>query len=324
MTDSLLLRRGLLALAIVVPAAAATAAEPDALLARMQHASQNLDYDGVFVYQRGDQLDSLRIVHKAGAGGVRERLVSLNGAPREIIRNDREVHCFLPDENAVVIEHRRADTRSFPALLPESLALLKRNYRIRVGKEGRVAGRTARAVVIKPRDDLRYGYQLWADVATGLLLKASLVDEQGAMLEQYMFAQINIGRPIAESALKSQIPAGKFIRQPLDSTDTEPMPHGWNAAELPAGFTLTARMSRPRRDSRLPMEHLVYSDGLAVVSAFIEPLPEQDGRESLEGVTRMGAVHVYNRTTNGHRVTVMGEVPAATVSMVGNSLRTPP
>lgn len=323
MTDSLLLRRGLLALAIVVPATAAVAG-PDALLARMQHASQNLDYDGVFVYQRGDQLDSLRIVHKAGAGGVRERLVSLNGAPREIIRNDREVHCFLPDENAVLIEHRRADNRSFPALLPESVALLKRNYRIRIGKEGRVAGRTVRAVLIKPRDDLRYGYQLWADSVTGLLLKAVLVDEHGAMLEQYMFTQINIGRPIAEGDLRPQTPAGKFIRQPPDPAGAENMPRGWDVAELPAGFSLTARLSRPRRASRLPMEHLVYSDGLAVVSVFIEPSPDQDGQESMEGVTRMGAVHVYNRTTDGHRVTVMGEVPAATVSMVGNSVHTPP
>ncbi len=323
MIDSLFLRRGLLALAIVVPATAAVAG-PDALLARMQHASRNLDYDGVFVYQRGDQLDSLRIVHKAGAGGVRERLVSLNGAPREIIRNDREVHCFLPDENAVLIEHRRADNRSFPALLPESLALLKRNYRIRIGKEGRVAGRTVRAVLIKPRDDLRYGYQLWADTATGLLLKAGLVNEQGVMLEQYMFAQINIGRPIAEGDLKPQTPAGKLIRQPPDPAGTGDVPRGWNVAELPAGFSLTARMSRPRRDSRLPMEHLVYSDGLAVVSVFIEPLPDQDGQETMEGVTRMGAVHVYNRITDGHRVTVMGEVPAATVSMVGDSVHTPP
>jgi len=322
MIDSLLLRHSLLALAIVVPAA--EAAGPDALLARMQHASRNLDYDGVFVYQRGDQLDSLRIIHKAGADGVRERLVSLNGAPREIIRNDREVHCFLPDENAVLIEHRRADNRNFPALLPESLAQLNRNYKIRVGKEGRVAGRTVRAVLIKPRDGLRYGYQLWADTATGLLLKAGLVDEHGAMLEQYMFAQINIGRPIAENDLKSQIPANKFIRQPPEPAGAENAPRGWGAAELPAGFSLTTRMSRPRRNTRLPMEHIVYSDGLAVVSVFIEPLPEQDGQESLEGITRMGAVHVYNRTTNGHRVTVMGEVPAATVSMVGNSIHAPP
>lgn len=322
MIESLSARRGLLVLLLAVPVA--VAADSDALLARMQHAARNLDYDGIFVYQRGDQLDSLRVVHKAGAGGVRERLISLNGAPREIIRNDREVHCYLPDEDAVLIEHRRADQRNFPALLPESLAALEQNYRIRIGKEGRVAGRKTRAVVIKPRDELRYGYQLWADKATGLLLKAGLVDEHGALIEQYMFTQITIGHPVSEDALKPQTPAGEFIRQPPQAADAGNTPQGWRAGELPAGFALTASMRRPPQGSRPAMEHLVYSDGLAVVSVFIEPLAEHEQGLPLDGVTRMGAVHVFGRSTDGYQVTAMGEVPAATVSMIGNSVRLQP
>lgn len=322
MTATLSVRRGLLVLLLAMPAA--VAAESDTLLARMQHASRNLDYDGIFVYQRGDQLDSLRIVHKAGPGGTRERLISLNGAPREIVRNDREVLCYLPDEDAVLIEHRRADQRNFPALLPESLAALEENYRIRVGKEGRVAGRKTRAVVIKPRDELRYGYQLWADKATGLLLKAGLVDERGALMEQYMFTQIAIGQGVPEEALKPQTRASKFIRQSSPAVETGNTPQGWSADELPAGFALTAWMQRPPQGSRPAMEHLVYSDGLAVVSVFIEPLAENERNESLSGVTRMGAVHVYGRTIDGYQVTVMGEVPATTVSLIGNSVRRQP
>lgn len=322
MTGPVFSRRGLLlVLLLVVPAA--VRADPDALLARMQHASRNLNYDGIFVYQRGELLDSLRIVHKTGPDGVRERLVSLNGPPREIIRSDREVHCYLPDEDAVLIEHRRADQRNFPALLPESLVALKENYKIRLGKEGRVAGRKAHAVVIKPRDELRYGYQLWADKASGLPLKAGLVDEHGTLVEQYLFTQISIGQPISDESLKPQTPAGRFIRQSLSSAEAGDNPSGWTA-ELPAGFALTARMQRPPRGARPAMEHLVYSDGLAVVSVFIEPHSGQEPGEALAGVTRMGAVHVYGRVVDGHQVTVMGEVPAATVSLIGNSVRRQP
>mgnify|MGYP003423167329 CR=1 FL=1 len=98
-------------LGLAVPLA--QAADAQALFARMHQAGRSLDYDGTFVYQHGDQLESLRIVHKTGAGGARERLVSLNGAPREIIRTDNEVRCYLPDESAVLIGHRRVPPQAF-------------------------------------------------------------------------------------------------------------------------------------------------------------------------------------------------------------------
>jgi len=319
MTECLSVRSGLLALALIVPTATVTADAND-LLARMQKASRNLDYDGVFVYQRGDQLESLRIIHKANAGRIQERLISLNGTPREIVRNDREIRCFLPDEDAVLVEHRRAEGRNFPALLPDSLAVLKESYKIRLGKEGRVAGRKSRAVLIKPRDQLRYGYQLWADKDSGLLLKASLINEQGALIEQYMFTQIAIGSSIPDSALQPQTPASKLKRPPPESMEFESASEGWSAGEIPDGFRLTARMRRSHNGPRPPMEHLVYSDGLAMVSVSIEPRVDRDQDESLVGVSRIGAVHVYGRLIDGHRVTVMGEVPAATISMIGNSL----
>jgi len=319
MTPNPLLRHSLLVLALAVPFAAA--ADANALLARMKQASQSLNYDGIFVYQRGDRLDSLRIVHKVNKGRVHERLISLNGAPREIVRSDREIRCYLPDEDAVLVEHRRAEGRIFPALLPESLSSLKESYRIRVGKEGRVAGRRTRVVLIKPRDEYRYGYQLWSDKESGLLLKAGLVNEQGALVEQYMFTQISIGQPIPESELKAQTPASKLKRPPPEPMENDTATQVWEAGEIPNGFSLTARMRRVQKDSRPPLEHLVYSDGLAMVSVFIEPLGEPEQDEALAGVTRVGAVHVYGRTLDGHRITVMGEVPAATVSLIGDSLR---
>lgn len=323
MTGSFLRRFALPVLLGLAPPLA-QAADAQTLFARMHQVGRSLDYEGTFVYLHGDQLESLRIVHKAGAGGVRERLVSLNGAPREIIRTGSEVRCYLPDENAVLIEHRRADDRNFPALLPDSLAQLKGNYKISVGKEGRVAGRKAVSVHIKPRDAYRYGYLLWADEASGLLLKASLQDEHGGVIEQYMFTQVAIGKTISESELKPQYPAEGFVRQRADAAPSAPPTGQWLATRLPAGFVQTARMMRMLPARKQPVEHLVYSDGLAVVSVFVERVEEEARSNALSGLTHMGVVHVFGKIVDGHQVTVVGEAPAMTVDMIGESVSSQP
>ncbi len=320
----LFLHRFTLAVLLGLAAPLAQAADAQALFARMHQAGRSLDYEGTFVYQHGDQLESLRIVHKTGAGKVRERLVSLNGAPREIIRTGSEVRCYLPDENAVLIEHRRADNRNFPALLPDSLAQLKGHYKIRVGKEGRVAARKAVSVRIKPRDAYRYGYLLWADEASGLLLKASLLDEHGGVVEQYMFTQVSIGKPIAESELKPQYPTKGIVWQRADEGTPTPSAGRWTAAHLPTGFSLSARMMRMLPARKQPVEHLVYSDGLAVVSVFVEKVGDEAKPNVLSGLTHMGAVHAFGKVVDGHQVTVVGETPALTVDMIGESVRPEP
>ncbi len=301
----------------------AQAADPQALLARMQQAAGSLDYDGTFVFQRGDQLESLRIVHKTSEGVMRERLISLNGAPREIVRTGSEVRCYLPDENAVLIELRRADSRNFPALLPDSLSVLKKNYQIRAGAGGRVAGRVAQSALITPRDAYRYGYHLWADQATGLLLKAGLLDAHGKVIEQYMFTQVSIGKPIPESELVPQHPSKGIIASRRADASPSASTGRWAATQLPAGYALKRRMMRKLSPRRQPVEHLVYSDGLAVVSVFIEPVDDA-ARGALSGLTHMGAVHAFGKVTDGHQVTVLGEAPAMTVNMIGASVAPPP
>lgn len=314
------LRRLVLPLLLGLAAPAAYAVDAGALLARMNRAARSLDYEGVFVYQHGDQLESLRILHKAGNGGARERLVSLNGAPREIIRTDREVRCYLPDENAVTVEQRRAERRDFPALLPDSLSALDNNYRVKRGKDGRVAGRKVQSVQILPRDAYRYGYQLWADEATGLLLKAGLLDEHGTVIEQYMFTQVAIGKPIADADLKPQYPDKNMVWQRADDVAPLPSDGKWQATQLPTGFTLNLRMTRTLPAHNQPVEHLVYSDGLAVVSVFVEPVEHSAKSSALSGRAQMGAVHAFGRVVDSHQITVVGEVPAATVEMIGDSV----
>jgi len=318
MTASKLISRSFLLLALAVPAA--QAADPQVLLSRMQAASQKVDYDGVFVYHHGDHLETLRIYHKVGPDGVRERLISLNGVPREIVRNNQEVRCYLPDENAVMVEHRRADHRAFPALLPDTLSGLSQYYKITSGKGGRIAGRSTQFVKIKSRDPYRYGYRLWADDSTGLLLKASLLDESGRIIEQYLFTQVNIGKPIPDTMLDPENRGKGLVWHRAEKTQDTVTPGSWEAKQLPPGFVLTGRMMRNLPKHSHQVEHLVYSDGLAVVSVFIEAQEAPDSPDALRGLTQMGAVHAFGKTEDEHQITVVGEAPAATIELIGGSI----
>ena len=290
-------------------------------LMRVSRAARNLSYDGKFVYQRGTQLDAVRIVHRVDGEKVRERLVSLTGAPREVIRDDNVITCYLPDENSVLVEHRKASAKSFPSILPEKLPDIESNYIVEFGKPDRIAGREAQTVIIRPRDNLRYGYRLWADRESGLLLKTDLMDRRGTVLEQFMFTQIEIGSEIADSALMPEIAGNNLVwhREDVKSGPAPAAKQHWIVDTVPKGFMLTSEIARIVPVGGRHVQHLVYSDGLAAVSIFIEKLDK--GAEPLvKGASRMGAVHAFGRMIGDHHITVVGEVPAGTVALFGGAI----
>lgn len=294
-------------------------------LMKMNRATRQLNYDGTFVYQHDGQLEAMRIVHSVEEGSVRERLVSLNGAAREVIRDDRQVMCYLPDRKSVVVEHRLTREKSFPVILPERVRDLGKNYSIELGRPGRVVGRDAQLVIIKPRDVYRYGYHLWADRESGLLLKADLVDHMDNTLEQFMFTQVDIGRTIEAADLQPAVAGDRMVwywGKTMDTAVAEPV-QGWSAGRLPSGFMLSNYMMRKNPTRNKFVEHLVYSDGLAAVSVFIEKL-DRSARSAVRGASRMGAVHAYGKVLNAYQIIAVGEVPAATVELIGKSVSARP
>lgn len=301
------------------PAGAADAAHD--WLMRMNRAARDLSYDGVFVYLHADQVDTMRIVHRVQDGSVQERLVSLNGPAREVIRDAQQVWCYLPDKNLGVQEFRRAGDPGFPSVLPERIEVLDQNYSLSLGKKGRFADRAAQLIIVRPNDTYRYGYHLWADSATGLLLKADLVDQNGHAIEQYLFTEIRIGGRIAASELKPRTPRESLVwhgetRAPAAAG----MDDMWKVTNLPPGFMLSSSIQRQAPMRNTPVRHLVYSDGLAAVSVFIEKAKDPTAVPATTP-TRMGAVHALAVVVGGHQVTVVGEVPAATVEQIGKSVR---
>ena len=300
----------LCALAAGLPAAAQSP-ESLALLRKIQEATRSLSYTGTFVYQHGGRSETSRITRLAAADV--EKLEVLDGLPRELVRTKDTVRCYLPESKVVKVERRTAD-RTFPALLPERVNALSRHYDIALGEGRRIAGFDCQAVKLTPKDDLRYGYHLYADRATGMLVGAVTVDSGGKQIEQFMFTQLAIGRVTPEMVKSRQPSSGWRVEdaQAAPATLT-----GWTVnTELP-GFHKVVELKR-RMESKA-VGQLVYSDGLAAVSVFIEPL-EARREPARTGLASLGAIHIYTREVSNHMVTVVGEAPAVSVQRIANAV----
>jgi sigma-E factor negative regulatory protein RseB len=175
---------------------------------------------------------------------------------------------------------------------------------------------------VQPKDNFRYGYRLWADNDSGLLLRADLIDPDGRMIERFLFTHVRIGGPIPAAALEPASPGEGLVwyRSPAAAANSE-MP--WIATRLPPGFRLSAQMTRQSAPDRVPTDHLVYTDGLATVSVFIDKQP-QNTDAATTGTSRMGAVHAFGTQVEDYQVTAVGEVPAVTVALIGGSISRKP
>ena len=307
-------RRAAVGLSLVLAASAALAQSPETLawLRKIQDATRNLSYTGTFVYQQGNRNETSRITRLAPADI--ERLEVLDGLPRELVRTRDTVSCYLPEAKVVKVEKRTPD-RSFPALLPDQLSALAEHYDIALGDTQRIGDRLCQGVMLTPRDTLRYGYRLYADKVTGMLMRAVTVDPGGTQVEQFTFTQLSIGR-VTPDMVKSRHAGSNFRVEDAQAQPARLV--GWSlTSELP-GFHKIAEQTRRLGDSK-PVGQVVYSDGIAAVSVFIEPL-QGKSEPQRPGLASMGAIHVYTRQVANHRVTVVGEAPAASVQLIGNAV----
>ncbi len=288
-------------------------------LEKMANASQSLNYDGTFVYRNGDRMESMRIIHRATPGGERERMFSLTGAAREVLRDSEKVTCILPDSQSVVVTKSRPRSVTLRVFDPkEGFA---RHYALSSQPGERVAGRKTALIKVTPKDEYRYGYRLWLDRVTGLLLKSELVGDAGRALEQIVYTDIKMPATIPDELLEPAISGEGYTwytdngSKSLSASDTG---DAWSVGWLPDGFEMSERVFDPTSLSKMPIEHLVYTDGLASVSVFIERT--SSATERIEGHSNMGAMNAYGRVHDDYQITVVGEVPSITVERVADSV----
>jgi sigma-E factor negative regulatory protein RseB len=309
--------------------AAATPVAPSEMrswLLRIHDAASRRNFQGTFVVSGGGNVASARIAHFCEGPNQYERIESLDGRQRQVYRHNDVVHTVWPASHVTMIE-QRSMLSSFPALLQAGDDGIADWYEVRAEGSERVAGHEATVLAIRARDGLRYGYRLWADRASGLLLRAEVVGERGDVLETSAFSEVVIGiRPQPESVLSAmrKVDGNRVVRPVLTPTRLEA--EGWTMRQLAPGFRAVSCVSRQIEapgdagaESAPPaVIQSIYSDGLTYVSVFIEPY--RPTRHSRPMTAAIGATSTLAQRHGDWWVTIVGDTPASTLKMFAAAL----
>lgn len=300
---------------------AAAQTQTDALgwLQKMYTATTKLNYTGTFIYQYGNQSETSRITRLVDGPNVHERVETLDGMPREIVRVNDEVKCYLPNSMTLKIDRKQV-SKPFPGMLPEQAQTLGAYYNIRKGEVDRIAGYDTQSIILEPRDGMRYAHKLWADTATGMLVKAKTFNERGELLEQFFFTDLKIGGRIEKDAVKSRFASkgGTWRVENLAMNEVKLADAGWHLKSLPPGYAKVTEM-RGSVGGHDGVAHIVLSDGMAAASVFIEPLAARTPPSHL-GLSRQGAMNVYTRKVDDSLVIVVGDMPGEGVRFIANQI----
>ncbi|MEE4361287.1 MAG: MucB/RseB C-terminal domain-containing protein [Pseudomonadales bacterium] len=317
----------LLVQCIALAAAAAPVEGPEQWLQRMDDALGTLDYRGEFSYLNGRDLSSLSIRHAILDGVARERLTHLDGPPRELIRTGDDLLCVMRRGDPLAELGRQVPTGPITRSFVGGFSVVPEAYRARAAGEGRIARRSARVIELLPVDDSRYGYRLWIDAETALPLRSELLDPSGRALEVFQFVNLEVGGSfsLADFAPPAgdQLEIQRIVFADGAPSGDRPIEEAWEAGWLPGGFAMAARDLRRLPFATAPVDALLYSDGLASFSVFVERLVGHAGYDHSSQLGGTVAVVRRLEMPDDRRwlVTVVGEVPLATAERVARSVQ---
>ena len=300
-----------------IPASENTSAAAKQWLTEMMDAMKSLNYQGTVAYMWDDKVETLRVFHAMHDGVEQKRIVALNSPMREIVFNTDKLSCYFPDKQTVLIENHPS-RHSFLVNLPSNLDEYRDSYDFVLGGREYILQRLTQIVKIVPKDDFRYRRSFWIDVETKLPLQFEVVDESGKRVEQIVFTSLSIEKSIPEADLRATT---KVDQSTWQIRYRQPKPSTQQLIEfdsLPVGFRQVLYTQHSMPGSRQPTDHVLLSDGFASVSVYLDKL---DGEPVPSHELRRGAMHTYTRPLGAHQVTVMGEVPAKTVEVIGDGIR---
>jgi sigma-E factor negative regulatory protein RseB len=290
-------------------------------LARMHDASKLRSYAGTFVVSSiGGGMSSARIWHACEGDVQVERVESLTGAPRSVFRRNEQVATFYPESHVVRTE-RRESLGVFTNLLKSSDSSIPEFYSARRVGGDRVAGFETDVVQLAPRDSLRFGYRIWSEKRSGLVVKLQTIDADGSVLEQSAFSELALDAPVRADKLTQMMNATSGWRvESADIAKTTAEAEGWQLKAPPAGFKPISCYKRPVGGGPAPEGTMqwIFSDGLAAVSLFVEPYDAR--RHTQEGLFSSGATQTLTRRMQDWWLTAVGEVPQATLRAFAQGL----
>lgn len=283
-------------------------------LQKMHYAVQQLNYEGTFVYLHNQHMESMKIVHTVNDGVERERLVSLNGARREVVRSKGEVICIQPDIKSVLVG-KRFGHEGITKLLPYKPDEISAFYDFRMDGDERIADKNTKIILVIPKDESRYGHRVSLDIESALPLRSDLLDNSGNPISQIMFTSMRIGPTVNDNSLElvthEELKEYNWKHQePMQNMDDAKSNSRWSFGPLPDGFRLSVHETRVASTDNDIVEHFVFTDGLATMSVYIE---KAIAEKQFEGESQMGAIHAFGAQLDGFQITAVGEVPAQTV-----------
>jgi sigma-E factor negative regulatory protein RseB len=294
-------------------------------LLRIHEAAGKRNFQGTFIVSGGGTMASARIAHYSEGANQFERIESLDGQQRHVFRHNDLVQTVWPASRVALIEQSQL-MMSFPALLQAGDDRIVDFYEVKLQGTDRVAGHDANVLFVQPKDGHRYGYRLWSDKGSGLLLRSDVIGERGEVLETSAFSDVQIGiKAQPESVLlpMKRLDGYRVIRPSMTATRLEA--EGWTLREAAPGFRQASCVKRlmPGRDTdrdgdAAPVLQAIYSDGLTYVSLFIEPFNVQ--RHSRPMMTSLGATQTLMLRHGEWWITVLGDVPAATLKAFAKGL----
>ncbi len=262
-----------------------------------------------------------------------ERVEALTGTPRSTIRRNDEVITFHP-ESRTALSERRESLGLFPNRLKSDASGLAQFYTSRHNGVERVAGYEADVVLLQPKDGLRFGYRVWSERKSGLVIKLQTLDTGGRVLEQAAYSELQLDAPVSMSKLSkmmANLDGYKVVK--AEMVETTAVAEGWHLKTPVAGFKPMSCFKRvvfkgdgvSSTDSAMQW---IFSDGLASVSLFVESFDRL--RHTQEGLVAVGATHSLTRRITDKSpanvsgkagdgrgdwwVTAIGEVPAQTLT----------
>lgn len=288
-------------------------------LGRMAQAMRDLAYEGTLVYAYDGEMETLSVVHGVIDGREHERIRALTGEPFEVIRDGDKIRALWPSRERMLIAQQPA--RLLPSGLPEGLDSLPGLYETEVEDTTRIAGRIARVIRVNSADGYRYGYRLWIDRESHMLLRSDLIAPDGEIVERLMFTRFSILESVDPERFEPMHAEREYVeyseptpgRQALDDPE-------WEVTDLPPGFHSVGHRSQALPQGGTAVQQSVFSDGLASVSVFVQPLDGAPADGAFEGAASMGAINAFVTRADGREITVVGEVPRATVRRIAHAV----
>lgn len=300
----------------------------DEVLTQMSKSFHSVSYQGTFIYSDGNAHKSIEVVRRVKGADFHEKLTTLTGDRAEIIRTNQGVWCYFPERNAGHYKPTIKEAFSFSRIVASDIAELRKLYKIKLSGQERVAGRWANRVRFSPKDDYRYGVQIWVDDLTGVILRIDMMNLNGKTVDSFAFINLKVesdDQSNLELASMSQpVEFGKnytwkfSVPYTMQISDSESM---WDVRMVPDGFK---KLNHFRSEvGGMEREQIIFSDLVSSVSLVIQSLNENDPElnKSFVGGSQLGSVNAYGRLIDNYQITVVGEVPPKTVRVIGESVR---